>query len=920
MSVNMSSDSFSIDSNKLSSNVDNTTQAKNSSVYEQDSVEVTSEESTLINLLSSTTAPVLTAPSSDSMVSAYRALLEALRAYKNQISASRESNVDFRSKLSQLAATQAEDVVNIIEEKAIAISNLNQEIASDLAELQTKIDEMQELAQTQQEEINQINIGNALEQQQYALLNFAYENYISQMNSIGAIDLGNGNFSIPKDAKDSYNQITQEYEEAVTKFNEYWEERSSQINQYNTATSTYNQSVAEYNTAVDEFINKYNLSEYLDDNNINLYQFTTASQYDLIEYQNQIDIPSTITTAPSTISIDPLPDYVSPTALRNLTYSSVNIQILYGKMYGNLYESEVAAYDQLIIQYSNYWSFAIESIESIDEELFSNGENLLNAKALARELLPTVIQTDSTSNSGSLSMQTLGLDHLHIQTIFGKFLLKEVILQSNLNNLEELQEADKQKESEQLADKILILSIGLLGEQSVQALFPSLAVIANSLNSLPKDSPAFAILFAVSLSNRIQESIQQGTTTEALQTFLNTIPEFSSLSGEDKAKLVASLNLGQLLISAKLLEDNLGLQGLLAQILPFLSPVLNSNQMIFEAKSENQQEHLQLQGLIKNNFVEQGYTEEEAQFLSEVGIELVQQGLLTPSLSGNISEETINQPLLEDSIKAKLLTSGYSLQETDTIAHEATEATLAAGPYSSMEQFRTALQSHLTDLGIKDSEEITNAAIVIPPAEKLLTLNVNNFSEISPKPVSASPVEIYFNPPSSSVNPPDFPPSSSVNQSDLHPSSSTNQPNPLSDSFPLPSNAPLPLTELATLVEERTFQLLAPQLGPASAKQISQEVLKTLFGQPSPNFDYSTETTSPYSLVNMVKDQIQDINFEQHQEWTNEIHNVFKESIKTLESFYAFSLKLMDPASLFIRASGIIYEDKRIKKAIDIPV
>ena len=97
-------------------------------------------------------------------------------------------------------------------------------------------------------------------------------------------------------------------------------------------------------------------------------------------------------------------------------------------------------------------------------------------------------------------------------------------------------------------------------------------------------------------------------------------------------------------------------------------------------------------------------------------------------------------------------------------------------------------------------------------------------------------------------------------------------------------------------------------------------MIKTLFPPLSVEPGKKTEIKSPYALLNVMKDQLHQLDIEHNRNWIKALTATFKESIKTMESFYAFSLKIMDPAYLFVFASGIIYGDQGRKKSIDIPI
>lgn len=913
-------------------------------------------------------APQLEAPQvSSSFSNSFRIWTEALRSFRNQLSASEFANLESRTKFSQLAVSQAEEFARLIKDKENAISKIQKEVAGKLEDLQKQLTEMQELQKKQQAEIDQINAGNGLEKEQYEKLQLSYEKYMSQLESIGVKDLGNGHFLIPEDAKDQYNAFTSDYQKAVENFNTYWKGRSEQINKYNTSTAAYNNKVAEYNSALERFIKENHLSDYIQQNGIVIPKLVPASRRDISGYQERIDMPPLISSAPISISIHPLSANVQaiaqagPSSLPRLpTFQPFDVQKLYHAMYKDAYETHISSIEQSLIQYTSYWSFMIQqNIEGIDQE------SMLNSKALADRLLFPRVRASASSES--LTMQALGTDNPHLQVLIGQALLKEAIANAHIEAVDKLNQEEKEKMIAQLADQILLLSMGLLGNQSVQALFPSLGLISEILNSLPKDSPVIAILFAISLANRIQEDVGQGVNFGALQNYLNTIPELAGLSTEDKAKLGAALNLGQLLVAFKLLEENLGLHGLFELILPAISTDLIPPQLILKARQENQQEILGEQNRVKEHFINEGYSEEQAQFLAQMGVDLTEQGLLTPQMTSNISAKNVQQPLLTNSIKAELVLAHYSLEEASDIAHKVVSQTLSEGPFASAKQFRAALESHLTDLQVKNSPEIAMGAVLIPTGKTLPTPSIP-FSPTPPptssplrstpstESASVAPASSQSVRPTSTAQMPDQPASESPAVSPAASPSAASSVQPIASSAtpisappttaaqstapssPLPQTtaepstsptaealtppAPLSPRELMVHVEKQVLQLLVPQLGAPLAKQVSQEIAKTLFGTANPEDlrDRDIPTPSPYALVNAIREQLHPLNIKHNQEWASAVTETFKESIKTMESFYAFSLKIMDPAYLYVFASGIIYGEQGKKKNIDIPI
>lgn len=830
----------------------------------QDSVETSSGESPK-RATQSTSSPQLETPKTSndySLIDFFRAISEATRAFRKQLSASEYADLSLRHSATQLALSDIKSLLSLYKERQDAIAKIEKEAKQELEELQKKLKEMQDLANEQENRINELNSGSPLEQQKYQELILAYDNYVNNLKNIGVVDLGNGNFSVPDGAQDKFNFFTQQYQEGVNKFNNYWEGRLNEINAYNSATIDYNKKVLEYNKAVEEFVSKFNLSEYLLNNQLKIPILGGAGLRDVSGYRSQLEKPSLI-SGPGTVQTYPPPTYArsiaqsGPPLLTKLTpftpLSANDSHTIYVGVYSSLYESQVSPIDQQIkastITYSPFlnrqqWLFLSE--DSIPDPI-------LNNKPLALKILPAAIinpKPPLSSSSGEANlfiMQAMGLGSSHIQSILGQKLLKQVLEGTQLETLDTLDKEQREEKIKIFMDRLMLLSVGLLSNHSLQALFPGFSIIADALSSLPKDSPAFSLLFSVSLANRIQEEIGQDSLSPALRTLLKDIPEFAQLPETEIEQLTTILSLGQLLTAGKLLEENLGLPGLLATILSSHLTTAEANTLSSQTQQENRQESEKLQTLLYDHASSQGYSEEIALFLAQIGSQLVQQGLSTPSITAISSPQSIQKPLLVDSIKAALILTGdYSLTQAEALAQEALDLTFLDTPFLSTQKFRQTLESHLKDLGVPRSSDIATQAVLLPAIDNRLKLS---------------------------------------------------------------EKSPLSQAELTTLIETRSFQLLSPQLGTELSKQITQEIIKTLFG----NSSKSDPTNNPLSLLNEINKQTQIINKNQKQ---TKVLETFKETIKNKEDFYAFSLKIMDPAYLFIFSSnpGMISSNQTNKK------
>jgi len=138
------------------------------------------------------------------------------------------------------------------------------------------------------------------------------------------------------------------------------------------------------------------------------------------------------------------------------------------------------------------------------------------------------------------------------------------------------------------------------------------------------------------------------------------------------------------------------------------------------------------------------------------------------------------------------------------------------------------------------------------------------------------------------------------------------------------SSGPLSEQQLVGIIQERLKQVVVPQLSAELANLVTQRIALTLFGTTNPDSADRDQVKSPFSLVNVVKDQINELKEKldfQHGETASELH---KASIEPSIHLNAFLEKLMDPAYYFVYGSstGIMYagNDQNKRKDIDIHV
>lgn len=841
-----------------------------------------------------------------SLAEFFKATSKATTEFRQQLSASEKMDQATRRKSNEATALQAQILSSLYEKRKMTIEKAEAQSKEAIEELKKLLEEMKGQTSGLQDLIDKINAGNEWEKQKNKELVQAYEKYINNLKSIGAIDLGNGKYSIPEGAEEKFKAFTAEYQASVQDYNNYKSERLKEINQYNAAADKYNQTAAANNKKIADFIDKYQLSDYMKAKGLSIPNQSKAPLRDVSDYAKPIEAPSKIIQAPAIIDTFPLPPYVNtialsgpPTLSKPQNYPAPDPQDFYDGVYKAI-KPDTSDIDEAIQTAVAYWAF-LRSQTAFNPVQDATPDPLLNTKKLIVKLTPPVVfdasepaKSERTNGSESAA-QAVGLENPQLKEILGRTLLKQTIQNLSLKVNEDQIEA--------VVDRLLVLSVGLLGNTSLQSLFPAFGLISHSLTSLPKDSPAYALLFSVSLSNRLQEDAKQGLTREALEIVLGDFPELAAMPAEDKAKLEAALNLGLLLIAGKMLEENLGLTGFLAQTLPPLLPSLDSKVLLTQVAQEDQQNALKLQKGIENHALAQGYSPKEAQFLAKVGTELLDQGLLAPAVT-SVSAETINQSLLLNSIKANLLLASpfpfevtdnsQRLAKVDEVAQTAVNQTLKGGPYQSSNQFRTALESNLKDLGVREqTNNIVLGTVIIPAREHALIPKTLIPPPMTAAPSAEAPIAAGITP----TPPPAAPPVEQRFTPAL----------------------------LADIMQKRALQVLAPQLGPELAKQISEEIAITWFGTPHPDSRDIGEVKSPYSLINTVKNQLDQFHVEQNKEYFEAVVNTFKETMKTTVEFHAFAIKAMSPAYLFVYSTnaGIMYagnEPTNWRSAIGLPI
>lgn len=609
-----------------------------------------------------------------------------------------------------------------VDEKTNAAIKAGQKLYNDAGKL---VSDMNDATKTMQK-------GNTQDKEEFKKLNAAYDTFMKGLKDLGATLQPNGTYSIPDtpEALEKYDKLLADYTKAVNSFQTYYNKRVQDINQYNAVVDNYNNQAKEMNAEINAFIDQYGLSASLNKDPIPLAQQYTVDTkpYEYIPLPKQTEI-----NFKKYVEISKPPTYDSPIAkdgaptLPTLSYSAPDLNKQKDKIRQSIYDTDVAPLEQQLQDDLNYLSFL--SLEASRPVVDTIPDPVTNRKFIGSKILPdSLITYEGDEAAGKMlnMMQKYGISQAAEQMLAAQE-MQRIMAQQN---------ADMQEKAKELADKLTLLSAEQLSRFSRDALVPSAKTIGPALANLPKESPAFSVLFAVSFLKKVQESVQQGWTDQIVQDFIDKTPELKDLNPEQRSQLGAAYKAGQLITAAKFLAANLGMPELFAQRFLSMTEPQNIPQMQTNAGAANQASQGVLTQRLKADFMQKGFSEDKADFMSQFSAKGINQGMwMAPSLS-TVSSANVNLPVLIDSLTAALLSPGeksYSLDQAAQIAQKAAKQVLSEGPFNSPASFRKALQNELKDLGVSSlSGQASKEAILIPKnqpnaASPLIDLEMQEF-------------------------------------------------------------------------------------------------------------------------------------------------------------------------------------------------
>jgi len=582
-----------------------------------------------------------------------------------------------------------------------------------MEKLQLALKDVRNLTAEQNEQINEILEGNTQQQQQFEKLITDYNTYVSSLIELGAVVDENGNYIIPDtpEAQAEYLLLTEEYQTSVNEFNDYASSRLEEINQYNSAAEKYNTQAAAINQ---KLITQ--LSPYVQ--NVPQMQLaptillpSTLSPITLLEVsENQL------------VKITPLPEYVNeivqnhPTLITPLEMSSFNAELIQSEVRSYFDQQLVAPLNtQLDAQLDNF-SFKVY-LSYQDLVGLNDTKARITTKSLRKTLIPV---SHSPTNSLDLLIEgkktVEGVSRTELTKILAADILESYLSENYPNSV-----------APQSLSKLALISTDQFSKSSNYALTSLIQNMGRALVNLPKDSSSSALLFTLMFSTDFIEQVKNGNFDQKVALQMGAISEVNSLAPEGKRTLSNILKVNQLLILSRLMQGNVGI----GEFSETLIAKLPSSQATTIRNQVAQISEQTMTEFIKNtaqSLVDQGLSEDKAQFLTKLGADALDKGwLMTPSVA-IVNSAHINLSLLIDSVTAGLISSPdqrLGLNASASIAETAIQTVLSDGIPHPPESFKKALEKELEEMGMHQFSFNAAAGAILVPAETI------NFASIS---------------------------------------------------------------------------------------------------------------------------------------------------------------------------------------------
>lgn len=811
--------------------------------------------------LNSRFLPELFPPEGDStsILDFFGTLQDSAKGLRRQLFLARDQDLKNTVRSEALAAAIA-GITDVLNESGKTGTQVGADVKTRLTQAEDQVTQQNTATATinsgNQEEINRASQQVAA----YNTFKTALTKPVSQ-GGMGATFIGldaNGDelYSLPNSTGQpaKYNAAASTYISQTNSYNSYWTTRSSDLASYTSDTLTYNTNAATNTSFFQGILDQYNLHADMASEG-----YTSSFTQPTAGFRTDLGnlFTSTRTTTPASLSNPTYPVTINAgkptTYVTNKATASVSSLQVAPVSYPTLSNADLNRIASIIGSSVTAVTFTASSADQLltaayrrnlsaagvydqgDVDVDVDSTTLPRKRIYPNSAVGSFQPSDTSLTRGSTGLTTLVLTRSdHMLSLMGQSIINLIVRNFNFD------EATKTS----LANQVLLLAFNLIEANSTDALLPSLTPLAHLLSTLSPNDPVLTLLFALSLVNQLQNSVEQGDITEALRALVAANPELANLTDDQINSLAAALNAGVLLVAAELLVANLGTPELLPAVLSTALSDLSDDQLsalIHDIIVQRRNELGDLRIEIEDNFVLQGFSRTDAAFLAEQEIIARTYALSPPPTS--ISSQSVDHTILVQSIQAGLVKSGLSVDAAETIANEALQRTLQEGDSLSYEDFTKSLERNLSRLNIdrQDANNIAEHVVIVTPQSSDLDTpeGLASFYGASPE-------------------------------------------------------------RLSTFATSAVYKILGPNIGGALSALITAELNNALFGTPNPSSADKEGVKLPNSLINAIKNQLSKLKIEDREKYTEAVSNLFKETIKPSVELNVYLQKLMDPAYYFL--------------------
>lgn len=436
-------------------------------------------------------------------------IMKACDSYRKMRQSHDQTYIEMRKNRDAYVTQQTQLYSEICQKQKEIANSVEQELEKLLPKIQDIVDGMRDAVISQNDCIDNLREGNTEEQKQYQNLDEAYRTYMDQLKALSAIN-DQGEVHPPTDPKDfkEYQAATQKYQKAVTKFNNYFEQRKQEISEFNAKSTAYNDLVQKYNQELHTILESSELSQYssvfpfLDEVPLRDMSGLNDWSQQLKDLSSPPFILRPLTNRENSIAEYGAPSYsqIDLSSLDLFRSSSDEIIDVIGENVKQEIYRELSAL-------SSFQYFLKEKEEKQEEHIEAYHESFVDSAKKSKS---------QSHSKASLSLEGVIMHDLlegydpQLHVLLGQQLIEKILKENSEKQLSETsldkQEEAKRKASSELSKALPALSITILSSLVQESLLLGFNSLGTSPQNVSSDSSTANIAFNASLLQCALES------------------------------------------------------------------------------------------------------------------------------------------------------------------------------------------------------------------------------------------------------------------------------------------------------------------------------------------------------------------------------------------------------------------------------